>query len=308
MNYAKTAILLAGMTALFMGLGLLIGGEGGLVIAFFIALAMNFWAYWGSDKAVLRMYNAQEVDASSAPDLWHMTAEMAARAGIPMPRLYIIHDAQPNAFATGRNPANAAVAVNTGLMDMLTREEVAAVVAHELAHIKNRDTLIMTITATLAGAVSIIGNMAMFSGSNRNNGPIGTILGIAIMILAPIAAMVVQMAISRTREYAADKEGGEICGNPVWLASALDKISGGVAHIPNWHAERNPATAHMFIMNPLSGGRADGLFTTHPNPVNRIEALMAQAEAMGVRGYAPAPSSVPSGGPWGASSRPGPWG
>ena len=301
MNYAKTAILLAGMMALFMAVGLMLGGEGGMVIAFLIALAMNMWAYWGSDKAVLRMYNAQEVDQNSAPDLWNMTAGMAARAGMPMPRLYVIHDDQPNAFATGRNPENAAVAVNTGLVNMLTREEVAGVIAHELAHIKNRDTLIMTITATIAGAVSMLGNMAMFSG-NRNNSPIGAIVGIAIMILAPIAAMIVQMAISRTREYAADKAGGEICGNPVWLASALDKISGGVAHIPNWHAERNPATAHMFIMNPLSGQRADGLFTTHPNPANRIEALMRQADAMGI-GIAPPSAARPSG-----RGQPRPWG
>ncbi len=300
MNIMKTAILLAGMTALFMAVGLLLGGEGGMLIALAIAVAMNLWAYWSSDKAVLRMYNAQEVDRQSAPDLYGMTEEMSARAGIPMPRLYIIHDDQPNAFATGRNPQNAAVAVNTGLLNMLSREEVAGVIAHELAHIKNRDTLIMTITATLAGAISMVGNLAMFSNANRENTPMSMIMGLAVMILAPIAAMIVQMAISRTREYAADRAGGEICGNPVWLASALNKISGGVQQIPNWHAERNPATAHMFIMNPLSGRGADGLFTTHPNPVNRINALMEQAQAMGYGAPAPAASD-----PW---ARRNPWG
>ncbi len=219
MNYMKTAILLAAMTALFMGVGFLVGGQGGMLIALAVACAMNFWSYWGSDKAVLNMYGAEEVDQHSAPDLYQMTWEMAQRAGMPMPRLFIIHEDQPNAFATGRNPENAAVAVNTGLLNALTREEVAGVVAHELAHIKNRDTLIMTITATLAGALSMLANFAAFSGGNsQNRNGFGVIGTIAMMILAPLAASIVQMAISRSREYEADKMGAEICGNPIWLA------------------------------------------------------------------------------------------
>jgi heat shock protein HtpX len=300
MNYMKTAILLAGLTALFMAVGYVLGGQFGMLIALGVAVAMNAWSYWNSDKALLSMYGAEEVDATSAPDLYAMTAEMAARAGIPMPRLYVIHDEQPNAFATGRNPQNAAVAVNTGLLNMLSREEVAGVIAHELAHIKNRDTLIMTVTATIAGAVSLLGNIAAFSGGNHNRSGVGPFLTLAIMILAPLAAMVVQMMISRTREYAADRAGGEISGDPLALASALTKISNGAAQIPNDVAERNPATAHMFIVNPLSGARMDNLFSTHPDPQNRVDELVAQAQAMGPgrAGFA-APS------PWGGAA--GPW-
>jgi heat shock protein HtpX len=280
MNVAKTALLLAGMTALFMAVGFVIGGSTGMVIAFVFAALMNAWSWWNSGNAVLRMYNAQEVDQSSAPDLWNMTAAMCARVGMPMPRLYIIYDDQPNAFATGRDPSNAAVAVNTGLLAMLTPEEVAGVIAHELAHIKNRDTLIMTVTATIAGAISMLANFASFA--PRDGRGVSPLAGLAIMILAPLAAMIVQMMISRTREYAADRTGGDICGNPIWLASALGKISGQAHAIPNWQAERNPATAHMFIINPLSGARADRLFSTHPNAENRIAALLEQANAMGI--------------------------
>lgn len=293
MNVAKTALLLAGMTALFMAVGFVIGGSTGIVIAFVIAALMNAWSWWNSGNAVLRMYNAREVDQSSAPDLWSMTEAMCARAGMPMPRLYVIHDDQPNAFATGRDPSNAAVAVNTGLLAMLTPEEVAGVVAHELAHIKNRDTLIMTVTATIAGAISMLANFASFA--PRDGRGVSPLAGLAIMILAPLAAMIVQMMISRTREYAADKAGGEICGNPIWLASALGKISGQAQAIPNWQAERNPATAHMFIINPLSGARADRLFSTHPNAENRIAALLEQANAMGIG----APRAVGGFSPWG---------
>lgn len=293
MNVAKTALLLAGMTALFMAVGFVIGGSTGIVIAFVIAALMNAWSWWNSGNAVLRMYNAREVDQSSAPDLWSMTEAMCARAGMPMPRLYVIHDDQPNAFATGRDPSNAAVAVNTGLLAMLTPEEVAGVVAHELAHIKNRDTLIMTVTATIAGAISMLANFASFA--PRDGRGVSPLAGLAIMILAPLAAMIVQMMISRTREYAADKAGGEICGNPIWLASALGKISGHAQAIPNWQAERNPATAHMFIINPLSGARADRLFSTHPNAENRIAALLEQANAMGIG----APRAVGGFSPWG---------
>jgi heat shock protein HtpX len=301
MNFMKTAILLAGLTALFMAVGYALGGQGGMVIAFLIAAALNFWSYWRSDRALLGMYNAQEVDPQQAPELYRMTAELAQRAGVPMPRLYIIHDDQPNAFATGRNPENAAIAVNSGLMNMLSREEVAGVIAHELAHIRNRDTLIMTITATIAGAISMLGQFAAFAPRGRQQGGgLNPLISLALIILAPIAAMVVQMMISRTREYAADRFAGEITGNPQWLASGLVKLSNGAAQIPNEGAEMNPATAHLFIVNPLSGARMDGLFSTHPNPQNRIDALMQQAAEMGVA-YGAQGFGAPAGfarGPW----------
>ena len=255
MSYLKTAILLAGLTGLFMGVGYLIGGASGAMIALLIAAATNLFAYWNSDRMVLSMYGAHEVDRNSAPDLVHLVAELAGRAGLPMPRVFVMDEAQPNAFATGRNPQNAAVAVTTGLMQQLSREELAGVIAHELAHIRNHDTLLMTITATIAGAVSMLAQFGMFFGGNRdNNGP-GIIGSIAMMILAPLGAMLVQMAISRTREYAADDLGARICGQPMWLASALAKIANAAHVVPNPEAERNPATAHMFIINPSVGPR-----------------------------------------------------
>lgn len=309
MNYAKTAMLLAAMTALFMGLGYLIGGRTGMVIALGVAAAMNFWSYWGSDRAVLSMYGAQEVDQHAAPDLYAMVHELAGRAGLPMPRVFVIHEDQPNAFATGRNPANAAVAVNTGLLNRLSRDEVAGVIAHELAHIKNHDTLTMTITATLAGAVSMLANFAAFAGgSNDNRSPVGLIGSIAMMILAPLAASIVQMAISRSREYEADRIGAEISGNPRGLASALAKIAGAHDDAVNVTAERNPQTAHMFIINPLNGQRMDNLFSTHPDTGNRIAALEALAAQWGVAHYsAPVPPGQAA--PWGSSQRQrGPWG
>ena len=226
MNYLKTAILLAGMTALFVGIGFMLGGPTGMLIALAIAVGMNVFAYWNSDRMMLSMYGATEVDARSAPGLYGTVEQLADRAGLPMPKVYIIDTDQPNAFATGRNPENAAVAATSGLLRILSTEEVAGVMAHELAHVKNRDTLIMTITATVAGAISMLATFAMFFGGNRNN-PLGLIGTILIMILAPIAAMLVQMAISRTREYAADRAGAEICGHPLWLASALDKLERG---------------------------------------------------------------------------------
>lgn len=298
MNYAKTAVLLAALTALFMGIGFVMGGEAGMIIALGLALAMNLWSWWGSDRAVLRMYNAQEVDQHSAPDLWAMTHELTQRAGMPMPRLFVIHEDQPNAFATGRNPDNAAVAVNTGLLNMLTREEVAGVIAHELAHIKNRDTLIMTITASIAGAISMLGNFAMMFGSSRDGrNPVGAIGTIAMMVLAPLAASVVQMAISRSREYEADRVGAEISGDPMGLASALAKIANGHAYAVNATAERNPQTAHMFIINPLNGERMDNLFSTHPNTQNRIDALQQLAFAWQQAGFGM--QNSPTRGPWG---------
>ena len=276
MNYARTALLLAAMTALFLTIGFMLGGEAGMIIALLIAIAMNGFAYWNSDKMVLRMHGAREVDERSAPDFVRMVKQLADNADLPMPKVYIMENPQPNAFATGRNPDNAAVAATTGLLKMLTPQEVAGVMAHELAHVKNRDTLIMTITATIAGAISMLANFALFFGNNRNN-PLGLIGTIAIMILAPLAAMLVQTAISRAREYEADRIGAEICGRPLWLASALDKIQHGASRIDNQAAEDNPATAHMFIINPLHARSIDSLFSTHPNTEERISRLRAMA-------------------------------
>jgi heat shock protein HtpX len=309
MNYFKTAILLAGLTALFMGVGYLIGGQSGALLALLVAGGMNLFAYWNSDKMVLSMNGAQEVDARTAPDLYNMVAELAARAELPMPRVYLMDNPQPNAFATGRNPQNAAVAVTTGLLERLTREEVAGVVAHELAHIKNYDTLTMTITATIAGAISMLAQFGMFFGGSReNNNGLGMIGTLVMVILAPLAAMIVQMAISRTREYSADRLGAQICGQPMWLASALAKISNAAHAIPNDAAERNPATAHMFIINPLSGERMDNLFSTHPATENRIAALEQLAREMGHGGFRGGyAASAPASGPWGSGRRGGPW-
>ncbi|MGB3867168.1 MAG: zinc metalloprotease HtpX, partial [Xanthobacteraceae bacterium] len=286
MSYFRTAILLAGLTGLFMGVGYLIGGGSGAMIALVIAAATNLFAYWNSDRMVLSMYGAHEVDARTAPDLHRMVAELASRAGLPMPRVFIMDNPQPNAFATGRNPQNAAVAVTTGLMQSLSREELAGVVAHELAHIKHHDTLLMTVTATIAGAISMLAQFGMFFGGNRNNNGPGIVGSLAMMILAPLGAMLVQMAISRTREYAADEMGARICGQPMWLASALAKIDNAAHHVPNEDAERAPATAHMFIINPLSGQGMDNLFATHPSTENRIAALRQLAAHAG-GGYAP---------------------
>jgi heat shock protein HtpX len=282
MNIIKTAALLAFMTALFMGLGLMIGGQTGMMIALVIAIGMNFFSYWNSHKMVLRMHNAVQVDEKTAPEFYELNRRLAEAANLPMPDVYIIESPQPNAFATGRNPENAAVAASTGLLNTLTMEEIAAVMAHELAHIQNRDTLIMTITATFAGAISMIANFAMFFGGGRDRGGIGIIGTLVAMIVAPFAAGLVQMAISRTREYAADKRGAEICGNPMWLASALEKIANGAARIPNDVAERNPSTAHMFIINPLGKYKRDNLFSTHPDTQNRIDALSALAREWSV--------------------------
>lgn len=313
MNYLKTAILLAGMTGLFLAVGYLIGGEGGMLIAFLVALGMNAFAYWNSDKMVLRAYGAQEVDERNAPEYYGIVRELAQRARLPMPKVYLMDNPQPNAFATGRNPENAAVAATTGLLRTLSREEIAGVMAHELAHVRNRDTLIMTITATLAGAISMLANFAFFFGGRGRDNPLGIVGMIAMMILAPLAAMLVQMAISRTREYAADRAGAEICGNPMWLASALQKIAGAAHRIENRDAEANPATAHLFIINPLSGARMDNLFSTHPATENRIAALTELARQRGQGGssaYAsgPARAGTGSSGPWGGGASRGPWG
>ncbi|WP_319531485.1 zinc metalloprotease HtpX [uncultured Cohaesibacter sp.] len=313
MNFFRTALLLAGMTGLFMAIGYLLGGSGGMMIAFIFALGMNVFSYWNSDKMVLRMHNAQEVDARTAPEYYEIVEKLAAEAQLPMPKVYVIDSDQPNAFATGRNPQNAAVAASTGLLNRLSYEEVAGVMAHELAHIKNYDILTMTVTATLAGAISMLANFAMFfgGGRDREGGGLGIIGTIALMILAPLAASVVQMAISRTREYEADKMGAQICGQPMWLASALAKIANAAGRTVNVTAEQNPSTAHMFIINPLSGQKMDNLFSTHPDTQNRIDALAAlQAEWYGGQG----PLKVSGGGTLGASQRrqqmqdDGPWG
>ena len=305
MNYFRTAILLAAMTALFMAVGAVIGGQAGMMIAFLVAMAMNAFSYWNSDKMVLRMHGAREVDEASAPDYYAMVRDLAANAGLPMPRVYIMDNDQPNAFATGRNPENAAVAATTGLLNALSEEEVAGVMAHELAHIKNRDTLTMTITATIAGAISMLANFGMFFGGRDNNSPFGFFGVIAVMLISPIAAALVQMAVSRSREYEADKLGAQISRNPLWLASALEQMSRLTRQIPNMAAERNPASAHMFIINPLSGARMDKLFSTHPNTQNRIARLkeMAHEFTSAPRTATGRGGSVPSTGgtrgPWG---------
>jgi heat shock protein HtpX len=318
MNYMRTAILLAGLTALFMGVGYLIGGSGGAFIALLVAAAMNVFAYWNGDKMILSMHGAHEIDERSAPELYAIVRELAQRAGLPMPKVYLMDQEQPNAFATGRSPEHSAVAVSAGLLQVLNRDEVAGVVAHELAHIQNRDMLVMTITATIAGAISMLAQFGMFfGGGNRdgNHGGLAIIGTIAMVIIAPIAAMLVQMAISRTREYAADRLGAQISRRPTALASALAKISNYAEQIPNQSAERNPATAHLFIVNPLTGHGIDNLFSTHPNPENRIRALQQLAAQMGDAGFTQAARShaprMPAGSPWGGAGgrgRRGPWG
>ncbi len=306
-GYLRTVVLLAALTALFGGLGLAIAGEQGMILALLFAGAMNLFAWWNSDRIVLRMQNAQPIGPHDAPRLYQMTAELAQRAGLPMPALYVIHEDQPNAFATGRSPSNAAVAVNTGLLDLMPEREVAGVIAHELAHIRNRDTLIMTVTATVAGAISMLANFGMIFGSanrDRNQSPFGPIALILMLILAPLAAAIVQMAISRSREYEADRMGAEISGDPLALASALEHLEGYAHRIQNYGAEANPAAAHMFIVNPLSGARMDNLFSTHPRTENRVAALRQLAASMGV-------PAAPSGGqgPWSTGpTRKNPWG
>lgn len=319
MNHIKTAMLLAVLTAIFVALGALVGGTSGMLIAFIFALGMNFYTYWNSDKMVLRMYGARQVDEHTAPDYYNLVRELARRAELPMPAVYIMESAQPNAFATGRNPQNAAVCASTGLLQAMSREEIAGVMAHELAHIKNYDTLTMTIAAAIGGAVSMLAQYlqfgAMFGGGHSDREGGGGIMGVvgtlAAIIIAPLAAMLVQMAISRSREYVADRMGGEICGQPLWLASALGKIEGYAQRIPNEEAEAVPATASLFIINPLQGWGMDNLFSTHPNTANRIAALEEQARRMGAsstpryadegqrRGYGDVGA-----GPW-SQSRPG---
>ncbi|MEM9964921.1 MAG: zinc metalloprotease HtpX [Asticcacaulis sp.] len=299
MNPFKTFMLLAGMTALFGVIGLAVGGPTGMLIALGLALAMNAFAYWNSDKMVLKAYKAEAIDPNTATGIirtyYDDTVELSRRANLPQPAIYIIHNDQPNAFATGRNPENAAVAATTGLLRMLSREEIRGVMAHELAHVKNRDTLIMTVTATLAGAISSLANFALFFGGGRDEEGNSNIIGTILMaVLAPMAAMLVQMAISRTREYDADRLGGEICGDPESLARALRKIENYAKGIVNHEAEHNPASAHLFIINPLSGARMDNLFSTHPATDNRVRALMDLAINMGRKSPQNTFTSVPT--------------
>jgi heat shock protein HtpX len=280
-NWLKTSILMAGIVALFGMVGAAIGGGTGMMIALLIGVGMNFYAYWFSDKMVLRMYNAQEVDEASGGSYYRMVKELAARAELPMPRVYIINEDQPNAFATGRNPENAAVAATTGIMRVLSERELRGVMAHELAHVKHRDILTSTISATVAGAISSIAQFGMFFGGNRSDGEghSSGFSGILVMILAPIAAMLIQFAISRAREFEADRGGSEISGDPQALASALDKIHRYAKGVPMATAEAHPETGQMMIINPLSGGNLAGLFSTHPDTGERIARLEAMARA-----------------------------
>ncbi len=294
-SYVKTTILLAGLTALFVGAGYLLGGTGGMLIAFVVALGMNLFSYWNSGSMVLSMYGAREVDRHTAPEFHDIVARLAERADLPMPRVFIIENDQPNAFATGRNPEHAAVAATTGLLRLLSPEEIAGVMAHELAHVKNHDTLVMTVTATIAGAISMLANLGMLfgasassSGGGRGGGPLGAAGALLVAVLAPLAAMIVQMAISRTREYEADRIGAAICGRPLWLADALTRLHSQVQRIPNPQAEANPATAHLFIVNPLHGRGVDSLFSTHPSMEERVRRLRAMAGG-----------AVPTPRPWG---------
>ncbi|WP_043336789.1 zinc metalloprotease HtpX [Belnapia moabensis] len=304
-GYLRTAILLAGLTALFLGIGYMLGGRQGMVIAFLVACATNLWSWWNSDRVVLSMHNAEPIAPESAPRLYRMVEGLAQRAGLPMPALYVIHEDQPNAFATGRNPENAAVAVNTGLLNLMSEQEVAGVVAHELAHIRHRDTLLMTLTATLAGAIGMLAQFGFLFGGRSEDGrrnPFGPIGALLLVIVGPIAAMLVQMAISRSREYEADRLGAEICGDPRWLASGLQKLEHYKQGLVNHTAEAHPASAHMFIVNPLSGLRMDSLFTTHPPTEERIRRLLAMAP--------PAPTwrqPAPAASPWGSAARRNPW-
>lgn len=290
MNTFRTGLLMAAMTGLFLAVGYLVGGQGGMMFAFVLAVGMNFLAYWNADKLVLSMYGAREVNEASAPKLVRIVRELAAKADLPMPKVYIADNPQPNAFATGRNPEHAAVCATTGLLSRVNSEELTGVLAHELSHVKNRDTLVMTLTATIAGAISMLANFALFFGGRRS--PLGAVGVLLVILLAPLAAALVQMAISRTREYEADHSGALLSGRPLWLASALEHIQTAADKIDNEAADTHPATAHLFIINPLHGGLA-GLFSTHPPTEERIARLRAMASEMGEQ--APAPHH----GPWG---------
>jgi heat shock protein HtpX len=292
MNLFKTGLLMAGLTALLMAFGFVLGRETGMLLALAFAIATNMFTYWNADKMVLRMNGARQIARQDSPQFYDMIERLANRAQLPMPKVYIMEQDQPNAFATGRNPENSAVAATTGLLQRLSPDEIEGVMAHELAHVKNRDTLIMAVAATIAGAISMLANFSMFMPRDRNS-PASGISMFAMMIMAPLGAMIVQMAVSRTREYAADRMGAEISGKPMALASALRRIEGAARGIPNEAAEANPAMAHVFIINPLHGGFRDNLFSTHPATENRIAALQQLAAEM------PASPKPEASGPWG---------
>ena len=282
MNLFRTGLLMTALTGLFLLAGYLIGGQTGMVFAFLLALATNFFAYWNSDKAVLAMYHASEVDESSAPELVHLVRRLSEADGLPMPKVYIADNPQPNAFATGRNPEHAAVCVTSGILQRLNDEELAGVLAHELSHVKNHDTLIMTLAATIAGAIGMLANFAyFFGGRGRRENPLGIIGVLLAMIVLPFAAALIQMAVSRSREFEADRAGAVLSGRPLWLASALRHIETAADRIDNPEADNNPATAHMFIINPLSAGNMAGLFASHPPTEERIARLQAMAQDMG---------------------------
>lgn len=313
MNFFRTMLLLAALTALFMAIGYAIGRGPGMTIAFVIAAATNLFAYWNSDKMVLSQQGAEEVSEAQAPELYAIVRQLAANAQLPMPRVYIIQTDQPNAFATGRNPQHAAIAASSGLLRLMSKEEVSGVLGHELAHVKNRDTLTMTVAATIAGAISMIANFGLFFGGRRDNGGGGVFTTLLAIVVAPIAAALIQMALSRSREYAADHDGALISGHPLWLASALKKIEGAAKQIPNEQAEEHPASAPLYIINPLTRGGMDNLFSTHPNTANRIAALEAQAREMGEMGKMQGPSGggIDAPPPFEGSiepGEPGPWG
>ncbi|MCL2567456.1 MAG: zinc metalloprotease HtpX [Alphaproteobacteria bacterium] len=305
MNYFKTTMLISALTALFMGIGYLIGGQSGAVIALVLAGGMNFMVFWNSDKIVLKMNGASAADRNQYRDFYEIVERQTTKANMPMPKLYIMNTSIPNAFATGRNPQNAAVAITTGLHDLLNTEELSGVIAHELAHIEHRDTLISTITATFAGAISMIANMFMwmslFGGRDNKLQPL---IAIIVMIIAPLVAVVIQMAVSRNREYYADRRGGELAENPLYLASALKKLesySQSIKKNPKYtheQAQKTAATAHMFIVNHFGGSR-DGLFSTHPHTANRVAALEKQADSLGITIYNPSNKSNNSS--WGDS-------
>jgi heat shock protein HtpX len=280
-NWVKTALLMTAIVALFGAVGLAIGGQSGMLLGLLIAGGMNVFAYWNSDKLVLRLYDAQEVDETSSPMLYRMVAELARNAELPMPKVYIANQAQPNAFATGRNPEHAAVCATTGIMQLLTERELRGVMAHELTHVKHRDTLISTISATVAGAISMLAQFGFFFGGRGNDrdGGVNPVMGLLIMILAPIGAMLIQMAISRAREFEADRGGAEISHDPEALASALRKMQNYAQQMPNATAEQHPETAQMMIINPLSGSGVANLFSTHPQTEERIARLMSMTHA-----------------------------
>jgi heat shock protein HtpX len=288
MNTLRTGILMAALTGLFLVIGFLLGGGPGMVIAFLFAAGTNLWAYWNSDKALLSMYGAREVTETDEPGLVRLVQKLSGQAGLPMPKVYIVENEQPNAFATGRDPEHSAVCVTSGLLGRVNNEELAGVLAHELGHVKHRDTLTMTIVATVAGAISMLANFAFFLGGGRRNNPFGFVGMLLVMLFAPLAAVLVQMAISRSREFDADKAGAEISGRPLWLASALEHIDSAAKQIENVEAEEHPATAHMFIINPLHGGGLSGLFSSHPSTQERVARLRALAGA----------AEPPKPGPW----------